>query len=86
MSAWPATLFKNMISKEKTDWGFVITLLSIGTLCWMLCFIGVYIDRQAKRIDYLEIENIKHREALHVLLPSTKEEVKAGTMWHDKEH
>ena len=52
----------------------------------MVCFIGNYIDTQAKRIDYLEIENIKHREALHVLLPSTKEEFKAGTSWHDKEH
>tara|TARA_R110000796_G_scaffold218145_1_gene334105 strand:+ start:551 stop:712 length:162 start_codon:yes stop_codon:yes gene_type:complete len=52
----------------------------------MMGFIVNYIDMQAKRIDYLEIENIKHREALHVLLPSTKEEeVKAGTMWHDKE-
>ena len=73
-------------SKLKTDWGFVVTLLCIGVLGIMMSYIGSYIDIQAKRIDYLEIENIKHREALHVLLPSTKEEeVKAGTMWHDKE-
>ena len=74
------------MSKLKTDWGLVTNLLCIGVLSCMVCFIGNYIDTQAKRIDYLEIENIKHREALHVLLPSTKEEVKAGTSWHDKEH
>ncbi len=68
-----------MISKEKTDWGFVINLLCIGALGCMSCFIGSYIDMQAQRIDYLEIENIKHREALHVLLSSTKEEVNAST-------
>jgi hypothetical protein len=74
------------MSKVKTNWGLVINLLCIGVLGCMVCFIGYYIDMQAKRIDYLEIENIKHREALHVLIPSTKQEVKAGTNWHDKEH
>ena len=75
-----------MKSKRKTDWGFVINLLCIGALGCMSCFIGSYIDMQAKRIDYLEVENIKHRGALHALLPSTKEEVSAGTMWHGKKH
>ena len=74
------------MSKLKTDWGLVINLLCIGALGCMVCFIGNYIDTQARRIDYLEIENIKHREALHILLPSTKEEVKTGTSWRDKEH
>ena len=70
-----------------TDWGLVINLLCIGAIGCMMCFIGHYIDIQARRIDYLEIENIKHREALYILLPSTKEEeVKAGTSWHDMEH
>ena len=75
-----------MMNKIKTDWGLVINLLCIGAIGCMMCFIGYYIDIQAKRIDYLEIENIKHREALYVLLPSTKEEVSAGTMWHGKKH
>ena len=74
------------MSKVKTNWGLVINLLCIGVLGCMVCFIGYYIDMQAKRIDYLEIENIKHREALQVLLPSTKEEVSVGTSWHGKEH
>ena len=75
------------MSKKKTDWGFVVNLLCICAIGCMMGFIGNYIDMQAKRIDYLEIENIKHREALYVLLPSTKEEpVKAGTTWHGKEH
>lgn len=73
------------MSKEKTDWGFVINLLCIGAISCTVCYIGKYIDIQSQRIDYLEIESIKHREALHVLLPSTKQEVKAGTNWHDKE-
>ena len=79
----------NIMSKIKTDWSFIVNLLCIGALGWVMCFIGHYIDIQARRIDYLEIENIKHREALYILLPSTKEkeeEVKAGTSWHDKEH
>jgi CDP-diglyceride synthetase len=75
-----------MISKLKTDWGFVINLLCVGVLGCMMCYIAVYIDMQAKRIDYLEIENIKQREALHFLLPSTKEEASVGTAWHDKGH
>ena len=74
------------MSKVKTNWGLVINLLCIGVLGCMVCFIGYYIDMQAKRIDYLEIENIKHREALQVLLPSTKEEVRVGVSWHGKEH
>ena len=74
------------MSKKKTNWSRVINLLCICVLSCMMGFIVNYIDMQAKRIDYLEIENIKHRGALHVLLPSIKEEeVKAGTMWHDKE-
>tara|TARA_R110000772_G_scaffold264405_1_gene384919 strand:+ start:45 stop:269 length:225 start_codon:yes stop_codon:yes gene_type:complete len=73
-----------MTTKEKTDWGFVVNLLCIGALGWLMCYIGIYVDIQAQRIDYLEIESIKHKEALYILLPSTKKEVKAGTMWHDK--
>ena len=75
-----------MTNKEETNWGFLLTLLCIIATCWMMCFLGVYIDRQAKRIDYLEIENIKHREALYLLQPHTKPEVKAGTSWRGKEH
>lgn len=62
------------MSKKKTNWSRVINLLCICVLSCMMGFIVNYIDMQAKRIDYLEIENIKHRGALHVLLPSIKEE------------
>ncbi len=76
-----------MISKEKTDWGFVTVLLCIGAILITMCYIGKYIDMQAQRIDYLEVENIRHNEALSILLPSIKkEEVKGGVYWHDKEH
>jgi len=58
-------------SPIKTDWHFVVTLLCIGVLGIAMCYIGKYIDMQAKRIDRLELESIE-REA--VLLPQQRAE------------
>ena len=81
----PSLVNKDMRSKKKTNWEFVITLMCVAALGSMMCYVGKYIDMQAQRIDYLEIENLKHSEALHILLPSAREEVKAGVSWHDME-
>ena len=60
----------------KTDWSFVVTLLSIGALCWFMVFTGMYIDKQAKRIDKLELE----MESV-----ISRKEIEGGVTWHDKE-
>ena len=73
-------------SKLKTDWGFVVTLLCIGVLGIMMSYIGSYINIQSERIDYLEIEQMKLREQMGVLLPSTVDKVRAGTTWIDKDY
>ena len=75
-----------IVSKEKTDWMWVVQMLMLGALGIAMLYVGKYVDMQAKRIDYLEIENIKHQQALDILLPSTKEEVRASTDWPGKEH
>ena len=69
-----------LTSPSKTDWSFVITLLSIGALCWFMVFTGMYIDKQAKRIDKLELEM---ESVMGVVSPLEKP--KAGVTWHDKQ-
>jgi len=65
----------------KTDWSFIITLLSIGSLCWFMVFTGMYIDKQAKRIDRLELE----MESVMSAVFPPREKPKAEVTWEDKE-
>lgn len=65
----------------KTDWSFIITLLSIGSLCWFMVFTGMYIDKQAKRIDRLELEM---ESVISAVFPP-REKPKAEVTWEDKE-
>jgi len=65
----------------KTDWSFVVTLLSIGALCWFMVFTGMYIDKQAKRIDKLELE----MESVMSAVFPPREKPKAEVTWEDKE-
>jgi len=65
----------------KTDWSFIITLLSIGSLCWFMVFTGMYIDKQTKRIDRLELEM---ESVISAVFPP-REKPKAEVTWEDKE-
>lgn len=65
-----------MVNKEKTDWGFVVTLLCIGLVGCTICYMGKYVNMLAERIDRLELEIIS--------LTGSKQQ-KAEVRWHDKE-
>lgn len=50
------------MKKEKNNWTTSFTLLSLITVLIMLAYTIKFIDTQARRIDQLEIENIRHND------------------------
>ncbi len=68
------------MKNEKTNWAFVTILLSMITILIMLCYTIKFIDTQARRIDTLEVENIRHNDRWGILSPSIKKEEKQNDL------
>jgi len=68
------------MKKEKTDMKFVSVLLMMVTILIMMMYTIMYVDTQARRIDTLEVENIRHNDRWGILSPSIKKEEKQNDL------
>jgi len=68
------------MKKEKTDMKFVSVLLMMVTILIMMMYTIMYVDTQARRIDTLEVENIRHNDRWGILSPSIKKKEKQNDL------
>ena len=62
------------MSKNKTDWHFVIILLSLGILGITMTYISRHVGEMSMRVDQIELKSIKEEPLPRLRLPQPREE------------